>query len=141
MQQYRIVLSDISMQKRVELENKALRSQFMLNRKATAISQSDENAGNYSHQLLDKVIHARIRLAALCYLYTVDQASFVEIKKQVETTDGNLSVHMRMLEMAKYIRCDKEIQERKPQTIYRITQKGNDALINYKECLRFFLGT
>jgi len=140
-EEYRIVLSDISMQKQVELENKALLSKLMQNRKETSSSQSNDNARNYSHQLLDKIIHSRIRLAALCHLYTVDQASFVEIKKQIKTTDGNLSVHMRMLEVAEYISCDKEIQERKPQTIYRITQKGHDALINYKECLRSFLGT
>ncbi len=140
-EEYRIVLSDISTQKRVERENKALLCQLMQNRIATSMSQSNKNIRDYSHQLLDKIIHARIRLAALCYLYTVDQASFVEIKKQVKTTDGNLSVHMRMLELAEYISCDKEIQERKPQTIYRITQKGHDALINYKQCLRTFLGT
>ncbi|NTV98493.1 MAG: hypothetical protein HGA70_04960, partial [Chlorobiaceae bacterium] len=42
------------------------------------------------------------------------------------TTDGNLSVHMRILETAEYITCDKDFQARKPQTIYRITVKGRD---------------
>ena len=88
----------------------------------------------------DKVLHARIRFAALSYLYAVEQAYFMEIKKQVRTTDGNLSVHMRMLESAGYISCDKDAQSCKPQTIYRITPKGHDALINYKESLRNFFG-
>jgi len=140
-QQYQVVLSDISMQKQVELDNKALLARLIQTRRAESIDQSSGSAlRNFNHQLLDKVIHARIRFAALSYLYAVEQASFVEIKKQIQTTDGNLSIHLRMLESADYISCDKNILEGKPQSIYRITQNGHDALINYKECLTCFLG-
>ena len=66
-------------------------------------------------------------------------SSDLEIKKQVRTTDGNLSVHMRMLELAEYVTCDKDVQSRKPQTIYRITPKGHEAFIKYKESLVTFL--
>jgi PAS domain-containing protein/DNA-binding transcriptional ArsR family regulator len=141
-QECRAVLSDISMQKQIEQENNFLRSRLVEARRAasngltTGIGSSD-----FNHQLLDKVIHSRIRLAALSYLCAVEQACFVEIKKQVRTTDGNLSVHMRMLETAEYIICDKDLQSRKPQTIYRITPKGHEAFIKYKESLSAFLGT
>jgi PAS domain S-box-containing protein len=140
-QEYQIVLSDISMQKQVERENKALLARLIQARKAEAIDQPSGSAlRSFNHQLLDKVIHARIRFAAFSYLFAVEQASFVDIKKQIKTTDGNLSVHLRMLESAEYISCQKDIQEGKPQSIYGITPKGQDALINYKECLAIFLG-
>lgn len=141
-QECRAVISDISMQKQVERENKALMERLIKARRTESIDQpGGESPGNFNHQLLDKVIHSRIRFAALSYLYVVEQACFVEIKKQVRTTDGNLSVHMRMLELAEYISCDKDVQSRKPQTIYRITPKGHDAFMQYKECLMAFLGT
>ncbi|MEI6640201.1 MAG: transcriptional regulator, partial [Chlorobium sp.] len=140
-QEYRVVLSDISMQKQVERENKALLARLIQARRRESIGQPDGSVPrNFNHQLLDKVIHARIRFAALSYLYAVEQASFVEIKKQIKTTDGNLSVHLRMLESADYLICDKNIQDGKPQSTYRITAKGHDALVSYKQCLTFFLG-
>jgi len=94
----------------------------------------------YDHQLLDKVIHARIRFAALAYLYAVNQASFVEIRDQIRATDGNLSVHMRKLESAGYISCDKEFQSRKPQTNYSITSLGREALQQYRCHIGSFFG-
>ncbi len=140
-QECQVVLSDISMQKQIERENKALLDRLIKARRAESIGETDGSAlRSFNHLLLDKVIHSRIRSAVLCYLFTVEQASFVEIKKQVKTTDGNLSVHTRMLEAAEYISCDKDVRERKVQTIYRITPKGQDALTSYREHLRAFLG-
>lgn len=136
----RAVVSDISMQKEVERENKKLMARLIQARRAESIGTPGDSAlPDFNHQLLDKVIHARIRFSALSYLYLVGQACFVEIKKQVRTTDGNLSVHMRMLEFAEYISCDKDMQEGKPQSMYRLTPKGQDALTSYKECLTIFL--
>ncbi len=141
-QECRAVVSDISMQKQIERENKKLMARLIQARRTESIGHPGGGApDNFNHQLLDKVIHSRIRFAALSYLYVIEQACFVDIKKQVRTTDGNLSVHMRMLESAEYISCDKDLQSRKPQTIYRITPKGHDAFLRYKESLLTFLGT
>lgn len=104
------------------------------------MSEKNEIDSMYDHQLLDKVIHARIRFAALAYLHAVNQASFVEIRDQIRATDGNLSVHMRKLETAGYISCDKEFQSRKPQTNYSITPIGRKALLQYRHHLDAFLG-
>jgi len=140
-QECQVVLSDISMQKQIERENNALLARLIQTRKTESLDRPGGSAfRSFNHQLLDKVVHSRIRFAALSYLYTVEQASFVEIKKQIKTTDGNLSVHLRMLESADYLICDKNIQDGKPQSTYRITAKGHDALVSYKQCLTFFLG-
>jgi len=77
---------------------------------------------DFNHQLIDKHIHARIRFAAIAYLQAVEKASFVEIRDCIKATDGNLSVHMRKLEAAGYISCDKGFQSRKPQ--YNLSGDG-----------------
>jgi len=93
----------------------------------------DSDKVDFNYQLFDSVIHTRIRLAALSYLYTVKQARFVEIRDKIKASDGSLSVHMRMLESAGYISCDKEFLARKPQTVYRITPLGHDAFLKYSD--------
>jgi DNA-binding MarR family transcriptional regulator len=87
---------------------------------------------DYNHQLLDKVIHARIRFAALAYLLSVsDAASFVEIRDSIRATDGNLSIHLRKLEAAGYVECLKSFESRKPLTSYRVTDKGREAFARH----------
>ena len=56
---------------------------------------------------------------------------FNELKKLLETTDGNLSVHARKLEDADYIVCSKSFEGRMPKTQYRLTETGRRALEKY----------
>ena len=86
-----------------------------------------------NYKLLDKAIHSRIRFAALCYLEEVEQASFIEIRNTIRATDGNLSVHLRKLEEAGYVYCDKTYSKRIPLSLYRITMKGKEAFVRYRE--------
>src|SRR3954464_7361014 len=44
---------------------------------------------------LDPVIHERVRLGIISALAVNDILSFGDLKKLLETTDGNLSVHAR----------------------------------------------
>ena len=57
--------------------------------------------------------------------------TFNELKKVLNTTDGNLSVHARKLEEASYIRCEKYFEGRMPKTEYRLTAVGRRALEQY----------
>jgi len=93
---------------------------------------------DYNHQLLDKVIHARIRFAALAYLLNVSEASFVEIRDSIRATDGNLSIHLRKLEAAGYVECMKSFESRKPLTSYRVTDQGRDAFARYLRHVEMF---
>ena len=54
---------------------------------------------------LDRLIHERLRLGILSALAVNESLTFNELKKLLETTDGNLSVHARKLEDAQYIAC------------------------------------
>ena len=60
-----------------------------------------------------------------------DSLSFSDLKKLMNTTDGNLSVHARKLEEAEYIACTKSFEGRMPKTQYRLTATGRRALERY----------
>ena len=79
----------------------------------------------------DRLIHERIRLGIVSALAVNDSLTFVELKKLLATTDGNVSVHARKLEEAEYIACTKGFDGRVPRTEYRLTDKGRQALDRY----------
>lgn len=80
---------------------------------------------------LDRLIHERMRLGILSALAVNETLSFNDLKKLMQTTDGNLSVHARKLEEAEYIRCTKSFEGRMPRTEYSITARGRKALEQY----------
>jgi DNA-binding MarR family transcriptional regulator len=80
---------------------------------------------------LDRLIHERLRLGIVSALAANDSLTFPELKKLLDATDGNVSIHARKLEEAGYITCTKSFAGRKPQTEYALTQSGRDALTKY----------
>ena len=80
---------------------------------------------------LDRVIHERLRLGIVSALAVNDRLTFNDLKRLLQTTDGNLSVHARKLEDAQYIACDKTFEGRMPRTEYRLTAAGRRALEKY----------
>jgi len=80
---------------------------------------------------LDPVIHERVRLGIISALAVNDELSFNDLKKLLEITDGNLSVHARKLEDAGYLKCSKSFVGRQPRTEFRLTLAGRRALDGY----------
>jgi len=80
---------------------------------------------------LDKVIHERMRLAIVSALAATDTLGFNELKDLIGATDGNLSVHARKLEEARYITCTKSFEGRLPRTEYRLSPAGRQASCHY----------
>jgi DNA-binding HxlR family transcriptional regulator len=80
---------------------------------------------------LDRLIHERMRLAIVSALAVNETLSFNDLKRLLETTDGNLSVHARKLEEADYIICTKSFEGRVPRTEYRLSAEGRRALERY----------
>ncbi|MBW8867325.1 MAG: transcriptional regulator [Acidobacteria bacterium] len=80
---------------------------------------------------LDRIIHERLRLGIVSALAANDRLTFNDLKRLLQTTDGNLSVHARKLEDAQYISCDKSFDGRVPRTEYRLTAAGRRALEKY----------
>jgi DNA-binding HxlR family transcriptional regulator len=87
---------------------------------------------------LDRLIHERVRLAMVSALAVNDTLTFNELKTLLGTSDGNLSVHARKLEEARYVTCTKSFDGRVPRTEYRLTAAGRQALgryLNHMEAL------
>jgi len=80
---------------------------------------------------LDRIIHERLRLGIVSALSVNETLTFRELKKILDTTDGNLSVHARKLEEAGYIGCEKKFEGRLPRTEYKLTDTGRAALEKY----------
>src|SRR4051794_41691046 len=79
----------------------------------------------------DRLVHERLRLGILSALSVNDSLTFNELKKLLDTTDGNLSVHARKLEEAGYVTPTKSFEGRIPRTDYRMTTAGRRALERY----------
>lgn len=80
---------------------------------------------------LDRLVHERLRLGILSALSVNESLTFNELKRLLDTSDGNLSVHARKLEEAGYIACTKSFDNRMPRTDYRLTAAGRRALDRY----------
>ena len=92
---------------------------------ASGIAAAKETAG------LDRIIHERMRLGIVSALAANESLTFAEMKKLLDATDGNISIHARKLEAAEYITCTKTFEGRVPQTRYQITPQGREALNRY----------
>lgn len=80
---------------------------------------------------LDGLIHERVRLGIVSALAVNDRLAFTELRKILDTTDGNLSAHARKLEDSGYIACRKSFLGRVPRTDYALTNLGRARLTDY----------
>ena len=73
-----------------------------------------------------------MRLAIVSALAVNESLSFNELKRLLETTDGNLSVHARKLEEARLRRLHQDRSRAGcPRTEYRLSAAGRRALERY----------
>jgi DNA-binding transcriptional ArsR family regulator len=95
----------------------------------------------FDHEKIDEIIHSRIRLAIMAALATVDQIDFTTLLSEVNTTKGNLSIHLTKLEEHGYIRIEKKFVSKKPLTLCSITKRGSAALQAYLDMVTAFAHT
>ena len=67
-------------------------------------------------------------------------AEFTWLRAKTASTDGNLGAQLLKLEEAGYVHVEKRFVDRKPQSLYRITETGRQALTEYVRALRQLLG-
>ena len=70
---------------------------------------------------------------------TVEEADFVYLKEQTQSTVGNLSVQITKLQEAGYIEVEKGFQGKRPRTTCRVTPVGRSAFEEYVSTLRQYL--
>jgi DNA-binding MarR family transcriptional regulator len=84
---------------------------------------------------LDKVLEHRVRLQIMSVLVTNEAFDFNSLKEMLNVTDGNLASHIKALEKEKYISINKTFVDRKPNTKYKITEKGRNAFRKHLDAL------
>jgi DNA-binding HxlR family transcriptional regulator len=85
---------------------------------------------------LNKLFHEPNRLAIVSILSAAeDGITFNELKQECALTDGNLSRHLRFLQLGRIIRIKKTFVRSKPQTTIFLTEKGRDSFVSYLEAL------
>jgi DNA-binding MarR family transcriptional regulator len=89
---------------------------------------------------LERLIHERLRLGIVSALAVNERLTFYELKKLLQTTDGNLSVHARRLEEAEYITCHKSLDGGVSRTEFSITAAGRRALDKYVAHMEAIIG-
>jgi len=80
---------------------------------------------------LNRIIHSPIRLGIVSTLYTAGKESFVNLKKAVNTTDGNLTTHLKSLIENGIITMKKRFINNKPNTTYKLTATGRKIFQEY----------
>jgi DNA-binding HxlR family transcriptional regulator len=84
---------------------------------------------------LDKVLEHRVRLQIMSVLVTEDALDFNTLKETLDVTDGNLASHIKALEKEKYLSVNKTFVDRKPNTKYKITERGRSAFRKHLDAL------
>lgn len=84
---------------------------------------------------IDEVIHGRVRLGVMAYLSSAGAAEFNELKRRLQVSDGNLSVHLRKLEEAGYVAVEKSFVGRKPMTRISLSDPGRAAFVAYLDAI------
>ena len=62
-------------------------------------------------------------------------ADFNTLKDMLGVTDGNLASHIKALEKEKYVLVSKTFVDRKPNTRYKVTEKGRNAFRKHLDAL------
>lgn len=84
---------------------------------------------------LDKVLEHRLRLQIMSVLVTNDVFDFNSLKEVLNVTDGNLASHIKALEKEKYLSVTKTFIDRKPNTKYKITERGRTSFKKHLDAL------
>lgn len=84
---------------------------------------------------LDKTLEHRLRLQIISVLVANESYDFSALKELLEATDGNLATHLKALEREKYISVNKSFIDRKPNTKYKVTERGRTAFKKHLDAL------
>lgn len=96
---------------------------------------------SHPSQLLDDLVHQRVRLGILAVLSEADRADFGHLRNLLELTDGNLSRHLAVLSEVGFVNLQKKGSGRTQRTIVHSTSAGREALATHLATLQQIIDT
>ncbi len=88
---------------------------------------------------LDPILHSQLRLSIVSILMTVDEANFSFIKETTKAAAGNISIQIKNLQEAEYVKVKKSFKNNYPNTTISITSKGIKAFEDYVNNLKKYI--
>jgi DNA-binding MarR family transcriptional regulator len=85
---------------------------------------------------LDPLLHSQLRLAIISMLVASDKVEFTHIQSETKSAAGNISIQIKKLEDAGYIKVEKTFKNNYPNTILSITDQGIKAFESYVRNLK-----
>lgn len=80
---------------------------------------------------LDPLLHQPLRTQIAAYLMGRGEATFSELKRVLQCTDGNLDAHLKKLLAADYLLQERRGGGPRVQTTYALTATGRAAFASY----------
>lgn len=90
-------------------------------------------------ETLDPLLHQPLRTQLAAFLAGAGEATFAELKRQLDVSDGNLDSHLKKFIAADYVAVRKDDSTGRVQTCYALTKTGRAALQNYISALHKLL--
>ena len=95
---------------------------------------------NYSELVgINKLIHEPARASIMTLLSVVEEADFIFVMNKTGLTQGNLSSHLSKLENAGLVDIEKKFKGKRPQTLLRLSKKGEKELSTYIDSMKTFI--
>ena len=92
-------------------------------------SANAEQPGRFAYEGLERVLHEKARLGIMTSLVTRPEGLlFGDLKRLCALTDGNLSRHLEVLREAGLVEVWKGFENRRPQTLCRLSRRRPRAL-------------
>ena len=88
---------------------------------------------------LDPILHSQLRLSIVSILMTVEEANFTFIKESTNAAAGNVSIQIKKLQEAGYVKVKKTFKDNYPNTAVSITNKGIAAFEDYVNNLKKYI--
>jgi DNA-binding transcriptional ArsR family regulator len=96
--------------------------------------KTEEDRGRFAYEGLERVLHEKARLGIMTSLVTRPEGLlFSELKRMCSLTDGNLSRHLDVLREAGLVEVWKGFENRRPQTLCRLSADGRQRFLAYLE--------
>ena len=89
---------------------------------------------------INKAFDHRIRLGIMSVLMVNDYADFNMLKELLGATDGNLATHTKALEKEEYVKVEKQVIGRKPNTRYSATKLGKLEFTKHINAIEKLIG-
>ncbi len=88
---------------------------------------------------LDPLLHSQLRLTIISMLVSSKKVEFTHITEETKAAAGNISIQIKKLQEAGYIKVEKTFQNNYPKTLLSITDKGVKAFESYVNDLKRYI--